>query len=112
MKAKMNIILVLVIFSSCKLSYEYVSTNYSPIKNENPEQVQLFLSESNTPEYMEIGLIRIRTYEHELNNIIFPAKEIAANNGGDCMVYKQTAVSAQNESAEFYIYEFIVGVKK
>lgn len=110
MKMRIFIIVVLVVLSSCKLNYEYVSTNYSPIKLDNPEQVKLFLSEKNVPKYQEIGLIRIRTYESELNKIILPAKKIAAENGGDCMIYKQVSVSAQSETAEFYIYEFIVGV--
>jgi hypothetical protein len=112
MKMRIFIIVVLVVLSSCKLNYEYVSTNYSPIKLDNPEQVKLFLSERNVPEYQEIGLIRISSYEDELNQIILPAKKIAAENGGDCMLYKQTTVSAQGEAAKFYIYEFIVGVTK
>lgn len=112
MKAKMIIVSALLVLSSCKLDYEYVSTNYSPVKIGSPEKVQLYLSENNIPDYHEIGLIRIRTYEDQLNKIILPAKEIAAKNGGDCMIYKQTAVSSQNETSEFYIYEFIVGSLK
>ena len=112
MKIRIFIIAALVVLSSCKLNYEYVSTNYSPARIDTPEQVKLFLSENNVPEYQEIGLIRIRTYENELNQIILPAKKIAAENGGNCMLYKQTAVSAQGETAEYYNYEFIVGVTK
>jgi len=112
MKIRIFIIAALVVLSSCKLNYEYVSTNYSPERIDTPEQIKLFLSENNVPEYQEIGLIRIRTYESELNKVILPAKKIAAENGGDCMIYKQASVSAQGETFELYIYEFIVGVTK
>ena len=113
MKTKLILILSVLLLFSCRLDYEYISTNYyPPLQFDDPHEVKFFLSEENSPAYKDIGLIRLKTYEDKMSEIILPAKKIAANNGGNCIIYKQTSSFGGGDHLPYYTYEFIVGYTK
>jgi len=110
MKTKLILILSVLLLFSCRLEYEYIPTNYYPsLQFDDPHQVKLFISEQNCPAYKDIGLIRISSYENQMNEIVLPAKRIAATKGGNCIIYKQISSVGGDDHLAYYTYEFIVG---